>query len=89
MKIKILALIGVNDIVRENATEVIKELNRNKVETIMLTGDNKETAEKIAKEIGITKLFQNVLPTEKAKVVKRIKKNRKNICNDVWGWNKW
>lgn len=81
---KILALIGVNDIVRENAAEVIKELNRNKVETIMLTGDNKETAEKIAKEIGITKIISNVLPTEKAKVVKELKEQKKYVmmCGD-------
>lgn len=81
---KILALIGVNDIVRENAMEVIKELNRNKVETIMLTGDNKETAEKIAKEIGITKVISNVLPAEKTQVVKELKEQGKYVmmCGD-------
>ncbi len=81
---RILALIGVNDIVRENASEVIKELNRNKVETIMLTGDNKETAEKIAKEIGITKVISNVLPSEKTKVVKDLKNQNKYVmmCGD-------
>lgn len=81
---KILALIGVNDIVKENAVEVVKELNRNKVETIMLTGDNKETAEKIAEEIGITKVISNVLPTEKAKVIKELKDQNKYVmmCGD-------
>ncbi len=81
---KILALIGVNDIVRENVVEVIKELNRNKVETIMLTGDNKETAEKIAKEIGITKVISNVLPSEKTQVVKALKDQHKYVmmCGD-------
>ena len=81
---KILALIGVNDIVRENVVEVIKELNRNKVETIMLTGDNKETAEKIAKEIGITKVISNVLPSEKTQVVKALKDHHKYVmmCGD-------
>ena len=43
---KIIALIGVNDIVRDNAKQVIKELNENKIDTIMLTGDNKDTATK-------------------------------------------
>ncbi len=81
---KILALIGVNDIVRENAAEVIKELNSNKVETIMLTGDNKETAEKIAKEIGITKVISNVLPSEKTQVIKDLKEQNKYVmmCGD-------
>ncbi len=81
---RILALIGVNDIVRENAIEVIKELNRNKVETIMLTGDNKETAEKIAEEIGITRVISNVLPSQKAQVIKELKEQNKYVmmCGD-------
>ena len=81
---KILALIGVNDIIRENAPEVISELNRNKIETIMLTGDNKETAEKIANEIGITHVISNVLPTEKTQVIKNLKRQNKYVmmCGD-------
>ena len=59
---KIIALIGVNDIIRTNVIDVIKALNNSKIDTIMLTGDNKETAEKIAKDIGITKVIANVLP---------------------------
>ena len=80
----ILALIGVNDIVRENAVEVIKKLNENKIETIMLTGDNKKTAEKIAREIGITEIISNVMPSEKTKVVKDLKKQGKYVmmCGD-------
>ena len=49
---EIIAIIGVNDIVRQNCKEVIDELSKKKIQTIMLTGDNKQTAEKIAKEIG-------------------------------------
>lgn len=81
---KILALIGVNDIIRENAPEVIAELNKNKIETIMLTGDNKETAEKIANEIGITNVFANVLPTEKTQVINDLKQQNKYVmmCGD-------
>lgn len=81
---KILALIGVNDIVRENAREVISILNKNKIETIMLTGDSKETAEKIAESIGITKVIANVLPKEKVETIKNLKKENKHIimCGD-------
>ncbi len=81
---KVLALIGVNDVIRENAKEVIKELNKNNIETIMLTGDNKKTAEKIAKEIGITKIYSNVLPTEKTEVVKELKEQNRYVmmCGD-------
>lgn len=81
---EIIALIGVNDIVRENAKEVISILNKNKIQTIMLTGDNKETAEKIAKDIGITKVISNVLPSEKAKIIKELKQEDKYVmmCGD-------
>lgn len=81
---EILALIGVNDIVRENAVEVIKNLNENKIETVMLTGDNKEAAEKIAKEIGITEIISNVMPSEKTRVIKELKEQGKYVmmCGD-------
>ncbi len=81
---EIIALIGVNDIVRENTKEVIDILNKNKIQTIMLTGDNKETAEKIAKDIGITKVISNVIPSEKAKTIKELKQKNKYVmmCGD-------
>ncbi len=81
---KIIALIGVNDIVRENAKEVVNSLNKNKIETIMLTGDNEETAKKIARTIGITKVIANVMPQEKANMVKKLKQEGKYVmmCGD-------
>ena len=81
---EIIALIGINDIVRENAKDVISILNENKIKTIMLTGDNKQTAEKIAKDIGITKVISNVMPTEKANMIKSLKEENKFVmmCGD-------
>lgn len=81
---KIIALIGVNDIVRKNAREVIKELSDDKIETIMLTGDNKETANIIGKELGITEVISNVLPKEKADIIKKLKSKDKYVlmCGD-------
>ena len=81
---KVIALIGVNDIVRENAKEVINMLNKNKVQVIMLTGDNKETAEKIAESIGITRVISNVVPAEKVKTIKDLKQENNYVmmCGD-------
>ena len=81
---EIIALIGVNDIVRENTAQVIKELNKNKIETIMLTGDNKETASIISKKIGITNIIANVMPSEKSEVIKKLKLQGKKVmmCGD-------
>lgn len=81
---EILALIGVNDMIRQKAIDVIKELHKNKIETVMLTGDNKETATKIAKEIGITEVIANVLPAKKTQVIKELKEKNKYVmmCGD-------
>lgn len=81
---KIVALIGVNDLVRENAKEVIEKLNKNKIETIMLTGDNEKTAQNIASKIGITKVIANVLPSQKVEVLKKLKEENKIVmmCGD-------
>ena len=81
---EISAIVGVNDIIRENSKEVISKLNKNKIETVMLTGDNTQTAEKIAKEIGITTVISNVTPREKTEVVKKLKAEGKYVmmCGD-------
>ena len=81
---KVIALIGVNDLVRENVKEVIKKLNENNIETIMLTGDNIETAKLIAKEIGISKVIADVVPEEKTNTIKDLKKQGKKVlmCGD-------
>lgn len=80
----IIALIGINDIVRNEAKEVIKELSSMKIETVILTGDNKETAEKIANELGIKKVISNVLPKEKSNTIKKLKEENKFVmmCGD-------
>ena len=80
----VLALIGVNDIVRANAKEVIEKLKKRNIQTIMLTGDNKETSEKIGKELGIAKVISNVLPSQKAETVKKFKQEGKKVmmCGD-------
>ena len=81
---EIISLIGVNDIVRENAKEVIEELEKNDIETIMLTGDNEETARKIARYLGINQVISNVIPKEKREEILKLKKQNKfvSMCGD-------
>lgn len=81
---KIIALIGVNDIVRENAKEVIENMNNKNIQTIMLTGDNEEVAEKISKELKITRTISNVLPVQKAEIIEKLKQEEKIVmmCGD-------
>ena len=72
---KIVALIGLKDILKENVKEVIKKLKQRKINLVMLTGDNEKTAEIIAKEIGIEKVISNVTPKEKAEQIKKLKED--------------
>ena len=76
---KILALIGVNDIIRDNAKSVIKSLKENGIQPVMLTGDNEQTAKKIADEIGIDNVISNVLPAEKGNEIKALQSDGAKI----------
>ena len=72
---KLVALIGVKDILKDNIENVIKELKDKNINVVMLTGDNEKTAEIVAKQIGIDKVVSNVTPKEKAEKIKEFKKD--------------
>lgn len=68
----IIALLGLKDIIRKNAKNVIQELKNENKRVIMLTGDNEKTAKVIAKETGIDEVIANVIPSEKAAKIKEL-----------------
>lgn len=70
---KVIALIGVKDIIRDNASHIIKKLKQINKRIIMLTGDNEITAKIIAKSIGIKEVIANVSPKDKSNKVKELK----------------
>ena len=76
---KIIALIGVKDIVRSNAKNTIKKLIEMNKEVVMLSGDNLQTASIIAKELGIKKVIADVLPSEKEKALKELRNNNHKV----------
>ena len=76
---KVIGLIGVNDIIRENAKYTITKLKKLNKEIIMLTGDNENTANIIAEDLGIKKVIANVLPAEKVKIIKQLLRNEKKV----------
>lgn len=76
---KVIGLIGVKDIVRECAKDVILKLKKMNKDIIMLTGDNELTANIIAADIGIDKVTTNVLPKDKANVIKKLIKDNKKV----------
>ncbi|MFH1520320.1 MAG: heavy metal translocating P-type ATPase [Candidatus Micrarchaeota archaeon] len=76
---KIIAIFGVADTLRQTSVEAIKELKKLGIEPWLITGDNKRTAEAIAKTAGIEKIFAEVLPQQKAEYVKRLQSEGKKV----------
>lgn len=71
-KNEIVAVIMVADAIKPEAIEAIKNLHKLGIKTVMLTGDNKNTAQAIAKEVGIDEVVAEVLPEDKLKKIKQL-----------------
>lgn len=70
---KVIGIIGVKDIIRDNAKDVINKLKNIGKRIIMLTGDNEIAADIIAKSIGIKEVIANVSPKDKSNKIKELK----------------
>ena len=65
-------LVGVADPVKQSTAEAIQMLHQDGIRIVMLTGDNRTTAEAVAKKLGIDEIQADVLPEQKGEVVKRL-----------------
>ncbi len=74
------ALIAIADAPRETARNAVESLERQDIRPVMLTGDNRQTAERIASELGIDKVFAEVLPGDKAEVVKELQSHGNDVA---------
>jgi Cu+-exporting ATPase len=66
-------IIAISDTIKENAKDAIKALKAQGIEVIMLTGDNKRTANAVASKLGIDRVIAEVLPHQKEEVVAKLK----------------
>lgn len=69
---KLIGIIAVADPIKEDSISAIQRLQKNGIRVIMLTGDNRDTANAVAKKVGISEFFAEVLPEDKAKKVEEL-----------------
>ena len=69
---KLLGIIAVADVIKEDSPRAIKELRDMGIKTVMLTGDNKRTADAIGRQVGVDTVISGVLPNEKESVIRRL-----------------
>ena len=74
-KEKILGIILVADAIKKEAIDAIKDLHLLKIKVIMLTGDNKNTAEYVGKLVGVDEVVAEVMPLDKLNKIKELQKN--------------
>jgi Cu+-exporting ATPase len=77
---KLGGLVGVADPVKETTREAVEDLHRDGIKVVMLTGDNRTTAEAVAKAVGIDQIEADVLPDQKAAVVKRLQESGERVA---------
>lgn len=69
---KLAAVIGIADTVRPESNRVLKALRALGIRTLMISGDNKKTARKIADELGIDEVYGEALPQDKARIISEL-----------------
>jgi Cu+-exporting ATPase len=73
-------IIGIADALKPSSREAVQALQRLGLEVVMLTGDNRQTAETIAREVGIQRVLAEVRPDQKAQAIKQIQAEGKIVA---------
>ena len=77
---KAVGLLAVMDVLKENSKEAISYLKKQGLEISMITGDNLQTAQAIADEVGIDHIYAEVLPEDKGKYIRKLREENKTVA---------
>ncbi len=77
---KLLGVVSVADIIRDSARQAVAMLKADGVQTVMLTGDNRKTAEAVAQQLGMDTVIADVLPEDKANHVKELQAQGRKVA---------
>ncbi len=76
---EVIGAIGIADTIKEEAVEAVAKIKSMGIKTVMITGDNKQTAQVVAAKLGIDEVLAEVLPADKAHKIKELQSNGRNI----------
>ena len=71
---KVIGILAISDKIKDDSREAVSELNSLGIKTVMITGDNRAAAEKVASSVGITEVVAEVMPGDKARIIKELSK---------------
>lgn len=77
---KLAGLFAIEDSLKPTTLEAVKELQNLGLRIVMLTGDSKKTAEKVARQLGISEVFAEILPQEKSQIIAKLKSEGKAVA---------
>jgi Cu2+-exporting ATPase len=77
---KAAGMVAVADRIKPSASATVRELKERGIEAAMITGDNKSTAEAVARQLGIERVFAEVLPADKARYVQQLQQEGKKVA---------
>ena len=77
---EVLGFLGVSDAVKLEASEAIEKLHSRGINTVILSGDNKQSADKVAKSVGIKQVIAGVLPEGKTSVITKLQQSGKTVA---------